>query len=248
MNIRKEQPQEKELFERTSEWKYYRLKERRKKRRQRMCLHIAVCCSVMVIFFSISAVALKAYSDVESTQVNNIEEIVKRTEKPSNYREDFLTINEYSRPAIPLEQINGIVVHYTGNPGTTAAQNRSYFEGLAESKSTKASSHYIIGLGGEIIQCIPLDEIAYASKERNTDTISIECCIDNEIGKFNGKTYDALVELTAWLIGQYQLDIDSVIRHYDVTGKNCPKYFVENESAWEDFKLDVTAYIENYGK
>jgi len=118
---------------------------------------------------------------------------------------------------------------------------------LAEKKNTKASSHYIVGLSGEIIQCVPLDEIAYASNERNKDTISIECCIDNSEGKFNEKTYDAVVELTAWLVGEYDLKIDDIIRHYDVTGKLCPKYFVEHESAWEDFKLDVEKYIDING-
>lgn len=159
----------------------------------------------------------------------------------------LLSINEYSRPGDELKEIKGIVIHYTGNPGTTAMQNRSYFEGLAESKTTKASSHYIIGLSGEIIQCVPLNEIAYASNQRNADTISIECCIDNEDGKFNDKTYDALVELTAWLVGEYDLTISDIIRHHDVTGKICPKYFVEHESAWEDFKLDVEKYINTHG-
>ena len=34
-----------------------------------------------------------------------------------------------------------------------------------------------------------------------------------------------------------------MIRHYDVTGKNCPKYFVEHEDEWEQFKKDVDAQI-----
>ena len=41
---------------------------------------------------------------------------------------ELLDINEYSRPGIPLEKINGIVVHYTANPGSTAEENRNYFE------------------------------------------------------------------------------------------------------------------------
>ena len=126
-------------------------------------------------------------------------------------------------------------------------QNRNYFEGLAEKKDTKASSHFIIGLSGEIIQCVPLEEVAYASNERNWDTISIECCINNDAGKFTEKTYDALVHLTAWLVGEYDLKIEDILRHYDVTGKECPKYFVEHESAWEDFKLDVEIYIDQNG-
>ncbi|MBQ3558861.1 MAG: N-acetylmuramoyl-L-alanine amidase [Agathobacter sp.] len=172
---------------------------------------------------------------------------MQRVEDAPVVNPQLLTVNEYSRPGTKLEKVNGIVVHYTGNPGTTAMQNRNYFEGLKESKITKASSHYIIGLSGEIIQCIPLEEIAYASNERNADTISIECCIDNDAGRFNEKTYDSLVHLVAWLVGEYDLKIEDIIRHYDVTGKICPKYFVEHESAWEDFKLDVEKYIDENG-
>lgn len=63
---------------------------------------------------------------------------------------DLLTPNEFSRPQLALEKVNAIVVHYTANPGTTAAQNRSYFEGLKDTGLTHASSHFIIGLDGEI--------------------------------------------------------------------------------------------------
>ena len=166
---------------------------------------------------------------------------------PPTIDEQILPLNPYSRPGIVLEKVEGIVIHYTGNPNTTAQQNHDYFEGLAESGKTSVSSHYIIGLEGEIIQCVPLDEIAYASNERNIDTISIECCIDNEEGWFNKKTYQSLVELTAWLMGQYDLSTTDVIRHYDVTGKECPKYFVEYESAWEDFKIDIIQFIDKNG-
>ena len=89
--------------------------------------------------------------------------------------QDILPINEYSRPGIELSEVNGVVVHYTGNPGTTAEQNRSYYKNLAETKETYASSHFVIGMDGKIIQCVPLNEIAYCSNQRNDDTISIEC-------------------------------------------------------------------------
>lgn len=112
---------------------------------------------------------------------------------------DLLTINEYSRPGVSLDSINGIVIHYTANPGSTAKQNRDYFEGLKDCKNTKASSHFIVGLDGEIVQCIPSSEISYASNDRNDDTISIECCHPDSTGKFNKKTYKSLVHLTAWL-------------------------------------------------
>ena len=168
---------------------------------------------------------------------------VKEMERPS-LDVQLLTVNEYSRPGIALEQVKGIVIHYTANPGTSAQDNRDYFEGLKDSHVTKASSHFIIGLDGEIIQCIPCNEWSYASNERNQDTISIECCISDESGKFAQPTYDSLVELVSWLCFRYELTEEDLLRHYDITGKNCPKYYVEHEDAWESFLEDVKIYME----
>jgi N-acetylmuramoyl-L-alanine amidase CwlA len=98
------------------------------------------------------------------------------------------------------------------------------------------------------VQCIPTAEIAYASNDRNADTVSIECCIEDDTGEFNEATYDSLVELTTYLMGKFDLDSEDVIRHYDVTGKLCPKYYVEHEDAWEQFKVDLDDYIEEYGE
>ena len=234
-----------EDFERIDELKKERRLERRRKRRNKLLWHVALCSAVVVIFLSIASVWLK--TEVNEQAAAQAAVLKLKVEKAPKITQELLTVNEYSRPGTSLKKIKGIVVHYTGNPGTTAMQNRNYFEGLAESKVTKASSHYIVGLSGEVIQCVPLDEIAYASNHRNADTISIECCINNDAGKFTEKTYDALVHLTAWLVGEYDLKIDDIIRHYDVTGKVCPKYFVEHESAWVDFKLDVENYINTKG-
>ena len=234
-----------EDFERVHELKKERILARRAKRRNRLIWHVAICSAVVLIFLSIAAVLLK--SEANEQAAGKADELTMRIEEAPLIDQQLLTVNEYSRPGTKLEKVKGVVIHYTGNPGTTAMQNRNYFEGLAEKKDTKASSHFIIGLSGEIIQCVPLGEVAYASNERNWDTISIECCINNDAGKFTEKTYDALVHLTAWLVGEYDLKIEDILRHYDVTGKECPKYFVEHESAWEDFKLDVEIYIDQNG-
>ena len=161
---------------------------------------------------------------------------------PDWVQQEIIRKNIYSRPAVSLQEVNDIVVHYVANPGSTAEQNRNYFDGLADQGQeggTSASAHFVIGLEGEIIQCVPIDEIAYASNYRNYDTISIECCHPDDTGKFTEATYQSLVRLTAWLCDAVNIDRSRVIRHYDVSGKACPLYFVEHEDAWEQFKRDV---------
>lgn len=157
---------------------------------------------------------------------------------------ELLTVNPYSRPGTETKKITGVVVHYTANPGATAMDNRNYFENLKDSHETKVSSNFVVGLEGEIVQCVPTWEEAYASNSRNIDTVSIECCHPDESGKFNDKTYQSMVELSAWLCLKFDLDENDVIRHYDVTGKDCPKYFVENEKAWERFRKDVGKQLD----
>ena len=157
---------------------------------------------------------------------------------------ELLTENPYSRPGTATDQITGIVVHYTANPGSTAMDNRNYFEGLKDSHITKASSNFVVGLDGEVVQCIPTSEMSYATNSRNVDTISIECCHPDETGQFNDATYSSAVKLTAWLCTRFGLDTDQVIRHYDVTGKDCPKYYVENPDAWFRMKSDIAAQIQ----
>ena len=165
---------------------------------------------------------------------------------PDYVEQDYLTVNPYSRPGEPLEKINGVVIHYVGNPGTTAHANRNYFESLASGlENTYASSHFIVGLEGEVIQCVPLTEVSYASNTRNGDTVSIEVCHPDETGQFSPVTYDRTVELTAWLCREFRLDpSQDVIRHYDVTGKECPRYYVEHPEAWDAFRADVASEMK----
>ena len=47
----------------------------------------------------------------------------------------------------------------------------------------------------------------------------------------------------AWLCARFGLTSEQVIRHYDVTGKECPKYYVDHPDAWEQMKADISAQI-----
>ena len=153
------------------------------------------------------------------------------TSAPDWVDQQIIKVDGDSRRGVMLEGVRNIVIHYVGNPGTTAQQNRDYYA----SRSSDVSSHFVIGLKGEIIQCIPLHEKSSASNHRNKDTISIEVCHPDESGKFTDASYQSLVKLTAWLLDVCDLDSNDVIRHYDITGKQCPLYFVTHEDAWKKF-------------
>lgn len=156
----------------------------------------------------------------------------------------------HNRPYTKRSKTSAIAVHYVGNAGSTAKGNRNYFQNTDRS----VSSNYIIGLEGEIICCIPDDEVSWCTNQANSYTVSIECCHPKDDGVLTDATYKSLVELTAMLCKKYNLNPlnGGVIRHFDVTGKVCPKNFVpkknggtddNNASNWNKFKNDVAAKL-----
>lgn len=167
-----------------------------------------------------------------------------------NITDMLLTPNKYSRPQTPLKLVKQVVVHYTGNPMSTAKNNRDYFESLKAGRKNASgnflyvSSHYLVGLQGEIIRNIPEREIAYCSNSANGYSISIETCHPDTTGKFYEVTEQALVELVADICKRHRIDpLKDVIRHYDVTGKACPLWYVSHEDDWARFKNMVSDMI-----
>lgn len=141
------------------------------------------------------------------------------------------------------ETIKFLVLHYTANNGDTAFSNCKYFSGA----NRNASSHYFVDEKG-IYRSVRDMNVAwhcgsmngYKHKYcRNTNSIGIEMCsrIDSN-GKFyiEEESIVNAIELTKFLMKKYDIKVENVLRHYDVTGKMCPRPFVEDEMLWLDFK------------
>ena len=186
-----------------------------------------------ILFLALMAVGWHIYQ----TEIVPREKVFElaATEIPDWIDQQIIKVDGDSRRGVYLDSVQDIVIHYVGNPGSTAQQNRDYYA----NPSSDVSSHFVIGLKGEIIQCIPLHEKSSASNHRNKDTISIEVCHPDESGKFTDASYQSLVKLTAWLCEICDMGSDDIIRHYDITGKQCPLYFVTNEDKWEQFKQEI---------
>jgi N-acetylmuramoyl-L-alanine amidase CwlA len=199
-----------------------RLTKRDKQMRTRKRLKILMLIIIVILSFTI-------YKSCQ--RVVDLTEI----EYPTYVSQQYIDVDGHSRTGQEMRWVNDIVIHYVANPGSMAQANRDYFN----SPQSKVSAHFVVGLYGEVIQCVPLNEQSSASNKRNVDTISIEVCHPDASGQFNSVTYNRTVELTAWLCSEFGLDEKDVIRHYDVTGKNCPKYYVENEEAWDQMRHDI---------
>lgn len=173
--------------------------------------------------------------------------------------DNYLTINQYSRPNTKRTKTTQIFVHYVGNPNTSALANRNYFENCKDTHKY-VSSNYIVGLIGEVMCCVPDEEIAYCSNQANAYSVSIEVCHPKADGVFTDVTYISLCELCAMLLKKYKLTVNDLRRHYDIvrtdgSRKQCPLCWVPTKyqseavatARWNRFKQDVQT-IMNGGK
>lgn len=137
-----------------------------------------------------------------------------------------------------------IVIHYVGAV-STALNNAKYFENSYRG----ASANYFVDENDVYRVVKDLDTAwhcgttgAYKHPEcRNTNSIGIEMCCFNNNGKIDvsDKVVARTIELTKMLMQMYNIPANNVIRHYDVTGKNCPAPFVRDVNRWNDFKARI---------
>ena len=213
--------------------------ERRRRRRRKLILKRVICFLLLLGVAAGAVFGIKIYKSAKEPPSAKLEK-VRAIEIPDWIDEQIIHMHTTARTGTELDGVKNIVIHYVGNPNTSAQNNRDYFD----KDSTEVSSHFLVGLEGEIIQCLPLWEKSAASNWRNNDTVSIEVCHPDETGKFNDKTYDAVIKLTSWLLKELGLDESAVIRHYDITEKLCPLYYVENGDAWEQLKKDIGTKLD----
>lgn len=174
-----------------------------------------------------------------------------------NIKDCWLTPNRWSRPQRDLPTIKGIVVHWVANPNTTAEANRNFFESRKTGNKGFGSAHEIIGNQGEIIRCIPENEMAYhvgsksyqkegikrLSSYPNNCTYGIECCHTDRAGRMKRATVLTLIERLAVLCTRWQLNpLTDLYLHQEIVGwKDCHRWWVNNPDDWQAIKWLVKA-------
>lgn len=155
-----------------------------------------------------------------------------------------IPINKYNRPgtkSIPKR----ICVHYTGQAGAGADRLALYYKNVAsgmfpDKSNNWTSTQYIVGLNGKVIRIVPDNEVAYAASGKNDGTLHIEVCYSKAYGEFETVSISALRELVQYLMKKYNIPAGNVLRHYDLTGKYCPWYYVD-ENRWAVLHEYVTS-------
>lgn len=144
------------------------------------------------------------------------------------------------------QDVEYLVIHYVGAEGS-ALDNVKYFSKAA----TKSSAHYFVDFApkAEVYQSVDEKDTAWAvgAKSyvhphcRNSNSISIELCThkDGDIWSFDPETVEAAIKLSRKIVSDYGIPPENLLRHYDVTGKNCPEPFVRVTPEWEAFKHAV---------
>lgn len=133
-----------------------------------------------------------------------------------------------------------IVIHDTGNRsvGATAEMHFQYFN----TGNRNSSAHFFVD-DKQILQLIEIKDKSWhcgdgANKYGigNGNSISIEICINKDSN--NDIAVANTIALTKYLMKQYNISIDKVVRHYDASRKNCPQSMNNNGdwSKWTWFK------------
>lgn len=126
-----------------------------------------------------------------------------------------------------------IVIHYTANDGDTAKANCIYFNSVYRG----ASANYFVD-ENSVWQCVEDTATAwhvgstkgYKNGCRNYNSIGVELCSrrDPITGRyyFKDETIKNAQELVKELMKRWNIDIEHVCRHFDVTRKNLPTSFL----------------------
>ena len=140
------------------------------------------------------------------------------------------------------QKVKYLVIHYTSNNGDTAKNNADYFA----REKVGASAHYFCD-ESEIWQSVKDTDTAwhcgaktYKHPEcRNSNSIGIEICMNDKSGKVRQGSIDTAAELARYLMKRYGILLANVIRHHDVTGKDCPAPMVSDPALWDAFKKSL---------
>lgn len=139
-----------------------------------------------------------------------------------------------------------ITIHNTGNEKSSAKGERGW---LTNPSNNRQASFHLAVDENNVVECLPLDEHAWhcgdGHGKGNMTSIGIEIC---ESGNY-AKTVENAIQLTAKLLSERKWGVDKLRRHFDWSGKICPRLMYDdgNWDTWKEFKKQVEAELKKLG-
>lgn len=151
-----------------------------------------------------------------------------------NYKIEHIPKSGHKRAGTKMTATS-ITIHSTANPKSTALNERNW---LVSPSNDRTASWHIVVDDKEIIEAIPLNEVAYhaGKREGNNTSIGIEICESGD----RAKTIQNTIELVAKMLHERKWGTDKLKRHFDWSGKVCPGILSKNNwEGWRAFIIQV---------
>lgn len=169
---------------------------------------------------------------------------------------DIIAENEYQVPAHNANSHEYFAVHYLGVNGENPYLYGGGYGGT-----------FYVSKTGEVYQAAKVTDklwhvgassgFSYIHPDaRNNNTIGVECATytssgrndDDETWYFTEATQVAAAKLAACVALEYNIPLDHILRHGDITTKNCPSPLKRDAGkgtnwTWEKFKSEVARYM-----
>lgn len=169
---------------------------------------------------------------------------------------DIIAENEYQVPAHDANSHEYFAVHYLGVNGENPYLYGGGYGGT-----------FYVSKTGEVYQAAKVTDklwhvgassgFSYIHPDaRNNNTIGVECATytasgrndDDETWYFTEATQVAAAKLAACVALEYNIPLDHILRHGDITTKNCPSPLKRDAGkgtnwTWEKFKSEVARYM-----
>ncbi|MFC7783350.1 N-acetylmuramoyl-L-alanine amidase family protein [Rossellomorea sp. GCM10028870] len=183
-----------------------------------------------------------------------------------NYQKKHIRKNEFSRPGYKLLRVQAVMDHYTANPGADAEDHFEYFDKTIIQIKRYAGAHIFVDRY-KALELIPLDEGTFGGNDGGNATLKLQTlrardpryptstgdgnanllCIHVEMClEPDGTIHPDTIKRTALVHQMLQRKFPQLkdtynrfVRHFDVTGKNCPAPMVKNPSLYKNL-LDMT--------
>jgi len=202
----------------------------------------------LFLFSGILAFSVSCNGNIQKNDLTNISALLKKQEPvaPKPKVIEIPSPNQNPRPE--GAKISAIILHHTAGSGTAEQVGRFF-----ANPNAKVSSHYTVDRTGYVVQSVPDSERSWHAGRSefngvgnvNDFSIGIEICnIGDSLEPYPETQYDGIIKLVAFLVKAYDVPLESITRHRDITLPAGRKIDTSNNFSVEKVLIGVKQILE----